>query len=54
LFGAAALLLASAATAQQAPGGEAPPSSEPATHVDSCELHETWNGPVSQGPPIGA
>ena len=47
---AAALLLATTATAQSGPGG--PP--DRSTPVEADELRETWNDRVSQGPPVGA
>jgi hypothetical protein len=50
---AAALLLATTATAQQAPGAGPPPPG-PATPVQENELVETWNERVSAGPPVGA
>ena len=46
----AAALFSVAAMAQQG----APPPAGPATHVESGELHESWNGRVSQGAPVGA
>jgi N-acetylneuraminic acid mutarotase len=49
---ATALLLATTAMAQQAPGGGPPPM--PATPVQENELVETWNVRVSAGPPVGA
>lgn len=49
---AAALLLATSATAQQAPGGGPPQG--PATPIDDGELRESWNGRVSAGPPAAA
>ncbi|HVM37454.1 MAG TPA: kelch repeat-containing protein [Sphingomicrobium sp.] len=51
--GAMVLLLATPAMAQQAPPGGPPPAG-PAVHVQSGELHEAWNGRVSQGPPVAA
>src|SRR5688572_32065826 len=49
---AATLLLTATVMAQQGP--TAAPPAGPATHVESGELHESRNGRVSQGPPIGA
>lgn len=58
--GAAALLLATGAAAQQGPGGGPPqgppqgPPPGPATQIQDGELFEAWNARVSAGPPIGA
>ena len=50
LLGAAsALVLGASAAAQQGPPGGPPP---PPVRVEVDELAETWNGRVSQGPPV--
>ena len=54
LLGTAALLLATAATAQQGPPGAPSPPPNRSTPVEANELRETWNDRVSQGPPPGA
>jgi hypothetical protein len=48
---AAALVLATSASAQQGPGDG--PSLDRSTPVQSGQLHETWNDRVSAGPPVG-
>ncbi|HEX8360821.1 MAG TPA: hypothetical protein VF613_11960, partial [Longimicrobium sp.] len=52
LGGAAGLLLATAAMGQRGPGGGPPP--DRSAPVEAGELRETWNDPVSAGPPVGA
>jgi N-acetylneuraminic acid mutarotase len=51
---AAALLLATTAMAQQAPGGAPAPPPNRSTPVEANELRETWNDRASAGPPVGA
>ncbi|HVM22394.1 MAG TPA: kelch repeat-containing protein [Sphingomicrobium sp.] len=54
LLAAAAFLAGPTASAQQGAGGPPQPPSEPAVHVQAGELHESWNGRVSQGGPVGS